>query len=75
MKRIPRVIYQTPAEIDERIRELESQAMDLRADSAEHRQIMQEIAKLRIYADAKRWLSRAADRPSGGADARLQKQV
>ena len=55
MKPIPRVIYQTPAEIEERVRRLELNAMRLKRDSEEHRNIIKEIAKLRIYADAKRW--------------------
>jgi hypothetical protein len=57
MQKLPKAIYQTPAQIEERVRMLESKAMDLRSQSAEHRQIMQDIAKLRIYADAKRWLA------------------
>jgi hypothetical protein len=57
MKRIPKVIYQTAEEIEARIRELENSALHLRPDQAEHRAIMQEIGKLRIYADAKRWLA------------------
>ena len=56
MKRVPKAIYRTAEEIDERIRTLETDAMQLRADQNEHREIMQEIAKLRIYADAKRWI-------------------
>jgi hypothetical protein len=31
--------------------------MKLRADTDQHRMIMQDIAKLRICADAKRWLA------------------
>jgi hypothetical protein len=57
MKRIPEAIYQTVAEIEERIRLREFDAMQIRPDSNEHRAIMQEIAQLRIYADAKRWLA------------------
>lgn len=58
MKRIaPRAIYQTPAEIEENIRQREIDAMRIPPDSDEHRNIMQQIAKLRIYAEAKRWLA------------------
>ena len=57
MKPIPRASYQTPAEIDERVRKLESKANRLGPDSEEHRNLMKEIAKLRIYADAKRWFN------------------
>jgi len=60
MRAIPKAVYQTPAEIEERIRKLEADTMRIRADSNEHRQIMQEISKLRIHADAKRWLASPA---------------
>ena len=54
MKRLPNAIYQTAAEIEERIRQREFEVMRLAPDSAEHRNIMKEIAQLRVYADAKR---------------------
>jgi hypothetical protein len=57
MHRIPKAIYRTPVEIEEQIRQLESNTMRVRADTEEHRKIMQDIAKLRIYADAKRWMA------------------
>jgi hypothetical protein len=57
MKRIQTFIYQTPDEIEERIRQREADALQLRPDTDEHRKIMQEIARLRIYADTKRWLA------------------
>ena len=60
MKRLPKFIYRTPAEIEERIRKLEFDAMRLRADTDEHRKIMREIAQQRIYAEAKRWLAGSA---------------
>jgi hypothetical protein len=57
MRRIPRAIYQTADEIDARIRERESNALSLEPDSEEHRTIMKEIAQLRIYSEAKRWIA------------------
>ena len=57
MKQIPKALYQTADEIQERIRERQEDAMWLRPDSDEHRQIRQEISRLRIYAEAKRWLA------------------
>jgi hypothetical protein len=57
VKGIPKAIYQSANEIEMRIGELEFEAMKLRADTDQHRMIMQDIAKLRIYADAKRWLA------------------
>jgi hypothetical protein len=60
MKRIPRIIYQTADEIDARVQQLEFDALDFQPDTNEHRRIMREIAKLRVYADVKRWLSASA---------------
>jgi hypothetical protein len=57
MKSISKTIYQTPEEIEERIRQRELDAMRLGPETDEHRKIMREIAQLRIYADAKRWLA------------------
>jgi hypothetical protein len=37
MRKVPKTIYQTPAEIEERIRQLENNAMRIRADTDEHR--------------------------------------
>lgn len=56
MKRVPKAIYQTAAEIEARIASLETNALLLSPESAEHRAIMKEIAQLRIYAEAKRWM-------------------
>lgn len=57
MRRLPKAIYQTSSEIEERIRQREFDAMRLRPNTDEHREIMKEIARLRIYADAKRWFT------------------
>lgn len=57
MKRIPQAIYKTADEIEARIREREDAALSLFPDSDEHRAIMREIAQLRVYAEAKRWMS------------------
>jgi hypothetical protein len=56
MRRIPKAIYQTPAELEARIRQRMDEALLLSPASEAHREIMKEIAQLRIYADAKRWL-------------------
>jgi hypothetical protein len=71
MRKIPKAIYQTPAEIEERIRKLEADTMSLRADTDEHRQVMQDISKLRIYADAKRWLASPTKGGQGAHNANL----
>jgi hypothetical protein len=57
MKRIPQAIYQSADEIEADIRQREFDAMRLSPDTDAHREIMKEIAQLRIYADAKRWLA------------------
>jgi hypothetical protein len=55
MKRIPKAIYLTSSELDERIRQRE-------ADVAQHpvgearQTILKEIAQLRWYAETKRWI-------------------
>jgi hypothetical protein len=57
MRKIPGTIYKSPAELEARIRERMDDALLIPPDSAEHREIMKEIAQLRVYADAKRWLA------------------
>ena len=57
MKRIRKAIYQTAEQIELRIRERETEAIDVPPNTDEHRAIMKEIAQLRIYAEAKRWLA------------------
>jgi hypothetical protein len=53
MKKIPKVIYQTPEELDRLIKEREATAAALPPESAQP--LLVEIAQLRMYADAKRW--------------------
>ena len=62
MKRIPQAIYLTPDEIDERIKQLENDAMRLGPTTEKHRAILHEISRLRVYSEAKRWLSRPASK-------------
>jgi hypothetical protein len=62
MKRIPKAIYQTPSELDERITEREHEAALL--PPGEPRQsILKEIAQLRMYAEAKRWIESPGLKP------------
>jgi len=58
MKKIPKAVYQTPLELAERIRARELEAQMLPAGEA-RQSVLIEIAKLRAYADVKRWLSSA----------------
>ena len=57
MKRIPKAIYLTADEIEARIAARETEALTLSPDTDAHRAIMKEIAQLRIYAEAKRWMA------------------
>jgi len=62
MRRIPQAIYMTPDELDQRILELTVEANHLE-DSAEREAILKEIAQLRMYADAKRWIESPGLKP------------
>ena len=56
MKRVPKVTYQTVAELELRIKAREADAASLPA--GEPRQsVLKEIARLRTYASVKQWLS------------------
>ena len=55
MRELPKTVYLTPDEIDARIREREAQAIALPPGQTQ-RQLREEIARLRIYADMKRLL-------------------
>jgi hypothetical protein len=57
MKRISKTVYLSADEIEAHIRERENDALGLFPDTDEHRAIMREIAQLRVYADAKRWMA------------------
>ena len=57
MRRIPKPLYKTVDAIEAQIESLELDALRLAADSEQHRRIMQEISRLRIYAEMKRWLT------------------
>ena len=56
MKRLPKAIYQTPDEIDARIKAREADAAAMPPGEA-RQSILREIAQLRVYADAKRWIA------------------
>ena len=63
MKRIPKAIYLTADEIEAKIRDREDDALLLSPESVEHRAIMKEIAQLRVYAEAKRWITSPGLKP------------
>jgi hypothetical protein len=56
MKRIPQVKYKSPEEIEAAIRQREAEAMSL-PPGATRQSILVEVAKLRAYADVKRWVA------------------
>jgi hypothetical protein len=56
MKRLPQLIYMTSDELDECILERTIEAQKHPKHSEECQTIFMEIAKLRLYADAKRWI-------------------
>jgi hypothetical protein len=64
MKRIPKAIYQSVEELETRIRARESDALWLDPASEMHRTIMKEIAQLRMYAEAKRWIASPGSKPT-----------
>lgn len=54
MRKVPKTVYQTADEIDQRIKVREAAAAEL--PHGEKRQsILKEVAQLRMYATAKRW--------------------
>jgi hypothetical protein len=63
MKRIPKAIYMTPSELDRRIRERTVEALEWPTNSAERQVVLKEIAQLRMYADAKRWIDSPGLKP------------
>jgi hypothetical protein len=63
MKRIPQAIYMSPDELDQRILELTVEAHQCPDGSEERQAILSEIAQMRWYADAKRWIGSPGLRP------------
>lgn len=64
MRKIKPAVYQTVAELDQRIAEREAEAL-LLAPGAAKQSILREIAQLRAYADMKRWVESGRE-PAGG---------
>lgn len=56
MHPVPKATYRTAAELDELVKQREAEAATLPPGEA-RQSILKEIARLRIYADAKRWMS------------------
>jgi hypothetical protein len=62
MRKPPQAIYLSPDEIEERIRDLQADA-DALPDGSERQDILKQIAQLRMYADAKRWIESPGLKP------------
>ena len=61
MHKIPFATYPTPDELDQRIKEREADAAALPA-GAPRQSVLKEIAQLRVYAAAKRWIELPSSR-------------
>jgi hypothetical protein len=62
MRKIQRAIYLSADEIEQQIRDLRADADDL-PDGPERQAILKEIAQLRMYAEAKRWIESPGLKP------------
>ena len=62
MRKIPQAIYLSADEIEQLVREREADADDL-PDGPERQAILTEIAQLRMYAEAKRWIESPGLKP------------
>jgi len=62
MRKIPPAVYLTADEIDQLIKERAADA-DALEDGPERQTILKEIAQLRMYADAKRWIESPGLKP------------
>lgn len=62
MQRIPEPIYQTPDQLDERIKQREADVACL-PPGEPRASILKEIVQLRMYADAKRWIESPGLKP------------
>ena len=56
MKKIPKAVYATTEELEERIKQRQEEA-DNAVDAMARQSILKEVAQLRMYAEAKRWMS------------------
>jgi hypothetical protein len=63
MKRIPKAIYQTPAQLAERIQRRTVEAHEHPTNSDERQAILKEIAQLRAYLEAKLWIESPGLKP------------
>jgi hypothetical protein len=62
MRKIPQAIYLNADEIEQLVKEREAEA-DALPDGDERQTILKEVARLRMYADAKRWIESPGLKP------------
>jgi len=62
MRKIPQAIYLSADEIERLVREYEADA-DALPDGPERQALLKEIAQLRMYAEAKRWIESPGLKP------------
>ena len=62
MRKIQQAIYLSADEIEQQIEDLRADA-DALPDGPERQDILKEIAQLRMYADAKRWIELPGSKP------------
>ncbi len=62
MRKIREAIYLSADEIEQQIRDLQADA-DALPDGPERQDILKEIAQLRMYAEAKRWIESPGLKP------------
>jgi hypothetical protein len=62
MRKIPQAIYLSACEIEQLIEERKADADEL-PDGTERQTILKEIAQLRMYAEAKRWIESPGLKP------------
>ena len=62
MRKIQKAIYLSADEIEQQIRDLRADA-DALPEVPERQDILKEIAQLRMYADAKRWIESPGLKP------------
>jgi len=64
MRKIPTAVYLTATELEDVLKERLAEADEL-PDGPQREAILKEIAQLRMYAEAKRWIESPGLKPGG----------
>jgi hypothetical protein len=62
MRKVPKAVYLSADELDRQIADLQADA-DAAPDGRERQDILKQIAQMRMYADAKRWIESPGLKP------------